>query len=536
MNLLKKIISDTLYVSKVTKTKYKTVLLFGSVILSQLIAFIDIGIIAILSNLITNQFTSIEIINKILIYVSNNRFILLILVFLKFLFQYFQNMMLKRIEIAVNKNLKTYILNQIFHKRNYSVADSYFYINVLSTHISFFYSSFAQFLNSFLQIFAYLSYLLIADSKAVLSFGFIVLLLFYPIKKLLDKSRAFMHESYETGQESNREVQRVVDNLFLIKILKKEKFEISKFNKTLDEFNYNSLNNFRYGILNSILPTFVTLTLLSIAISYSNYSKTFTLDFIGIVLRLFQSVSMVITSLNRIINSHVHMEKFHEMENDNPLILKNSFTIQPVSKITVNDLSFKYFNSKDFLFEDLNFEIEKKSHVLIIGPNGSGKSTLVGLLAGVFIPEKGNIKTFSDKFGYIGPTPLIFQSSLYENLMYGNSGQFGEDEIIEQLIQLDTFKEKKEYDLQRNVDNKSLSSGQMQKIAFIRALLSNPEILFLDEAVSNIDSESREIIFEILKNKNITIINSTNDKEFYTTATHYLNIKILNEKRIVTLN
>ena len=131
-------------------------------------------------------------------------------------------MILKRIELNVNKNLKIYFLNEIFDKRNYSVADSYFYINTLTMHISYFYSSFANFLNSLFQILVFSTYLVISDSNSVIAFSIGTVILFLPIKKMLSKARMYMHESYERGQESSKELQRVVDNLFLIKILKKK--------------------------------------------------------------------------------------------------------------------------------------------------------------------------------------------------------------------------------------------------------------------------------------------------------------------------
>ena len=119
-----------------------------------------------------------------------------------------------------------------------------------------------------------------------------------------------MHEVYESGQTSNKEIQRVVDNLFLIKILKKEKHESDNFGKTLNKFFENDLKNFRYNILNSFLPGFFTLFSLSVVASFSRFVKFLTIDFIGVALRLFQSVSTLSMSLNQIINSHVHIEKF----------------------------------------------------------------------------------------------------------------------------------------------------------------------------------------------------------------------------------
>ena len=61
------------------------------------------------------------------------------------------------------------------------------------------------------------------------------------------------------------------------------------------------------------------------------------------------------------------------------------------------------------------------------------------------------------------------------------------------------------------INRKSLSSGQLQKVSFIRALLSDVDMLLLDESTSNLDDDSREIIFEILKQNKLTIINSTHN-------------------------
>ena len=75
------------------------------------------------------------------------------------------------------------------------------------------------------------------------------------------------------------------------------------------------------------------------------------------------------------------------------------------------------------------------------------------------------------------------------------------------------FDKNLELNLDSSVSNKSLSSGQMQKISFIRAMLSNPDILILDEATSNLDFDSKNIIKSQLENLNLTIINSTHNTE-----------------------
>jgi len=529
----KKISTDVLYVSKITKTKNKKILILISVILSQLTAFTDIALISIFAAIVVDQFSGFYLVDIFLEFIVQNRITLLILVVLRFIFLYNQQMILKKIELSVSKNLRIYILSEIFDKRNYSVADSYFYINILSGHISFFYSNFANFLNSLLQIIAYSIYLILTDVQTVTLFGIGTLVVIYPINLMVKRAREFMHLSYEKGQDSNKEVQRVVENLFLIKILNKDKDELNKFSNTLDKYNFNLLENIKYGLFNSFLPSFLALAILSLVLAFSNYADTISLVFIGVTLRLFQSFSTLTTSINQVVNSHVHIEKFYEMERNKLVQNKENYLISEGNKIQIENLSFKYFNSNSYIFKNINFSIPKNTHTLIIGPNGSGKSTLLGLIAGVLYSETGTVKTFSDKYGYIGATPLIFDDTLYENINYGNNSKLDETKVIEYLKILETFKESENYNLNRKINNKSLSSGQMQKIAFVRALLSDAKILLLDEATANLDEKSKNTIFSLLKENKFTIINSTHDPDSFHDVDNILEIEVVDELRTI---
>jgi len=531
----KKILTDVLYISKITKTKNKKILTIVSVILSQLNAYTDILIIAIFSSIIASQSTSINFVNRILdFFVLNPLFIIFLVVF-RYIFQYFQKTIIYKLELSVNKNLKIHILNEIFDKRNYSVSDSYYFINVISMHISYFFSSFASFLNNLLQIIVYVTYLFLTDVNTVIVFGAGIALLAFPIKKILDKARMYMHESFEKGQDSNKEVERVVDNLLLIKILKKDDYEIKRFTQTIEQYIFNLYNNYKFGVVNSFLPSFFTLFLLSSVLALSSYAKNLTLDFIGVTLRLFQSLSNLTTSLNQIINSHVHMEKFYEIELNKTVKNDHNFQILKTPSIGMENVTFKYLNNDEPIFQNISFSLPRDSHTVVTGQNGSGKSTLLGLIAGVFYADTGKVFSFSDNYGYIGATPLIFNASLIENIMYGNEKNVSKEEIVHNLKLLDTFKEKANYDLNRIISNKELSSGQMQKIAFVRALISEPTILLLDEATSNLDDDSKEKIFKILKNRKITIINSTHDPDKFQNVDFNLNIEINSEMRKVRI-
>ena len=117
---------------------------------------------------------------------------------------------------------------------------------------------------------------------------------------------------------------------------------------------------------------------------------------------------------------------------------------------------------------------------------------------------------------------MILDSNIKENLLYGNDKKIDETKLYDLIDKFNLFGEKK-VSLDYTINNKSLSSGQMQKISFMRALLSDSEILFLDESTSNLDDDSKKLISTALDDLDITIVNCTHNPEDFNYDT---NIKI----------
>ena len=120
--------------------------------------------------------------------------------------------------------------------------------------------------------------------------------------------------------------------------------------------------------------------------------------------------------------------------------------------------------------------------------------------------------------------PLILDGTIRENLNYGSADNNSDEKLIELVKLFDLFNGE-DTDLNMKVNNKSLSSGQM-KISFIRVILADIEILFLDESTSNLDINSKNKIYSVLQNMNITIVNSTHSKDEFRYDFH-LHIEIL---------
>ena len=511
----KKLSSKILYVSKLTKIKNKKLRILLSVFLANTAVAFDVVIIVVFASILNGEISyDNSFIVGFLDFMISNKALLPILVFFRFLFLFLEKLNIEKLGLDVVVSLRSYLMKETFNKGNLSISDAYFYINQVSGHVSFFYRSFASFINSLVQILGYSIFLFFSEPDIFTIFIFGALTLFIPTKFLLKKGKYYQHLVFTETKNLDGLIQRILDNSFLIKILNTFKYENDIFTETLNRNKTYQINNVVFGSVNSIVPTFTTLFILSILFTFTNFIKIITFEFIGVLLRLFQSLSGFNNGLNLVINSSVHVEELYKLDTESPNIISENFSHNPNLDVALkfSNVTFKYFNSENNIFENLDLIIQKNHHLIITGPNGSGKSTLLGLISGLFIPDKGKVELSSNKLGYVGVTPLIINTSIKENLLYGNNSDVSDKEILKLLDRFNFYPDEKKIDISKIISNKTLSSGQMQKISFIRAILNNVDILLLDEATSNLDIESKQTIFSILNEENITIINSTHNK------------------------
>jgi len=522
MDKFKKIFKDIVFISKITKVTKKKIRLILSVGLSNITVLADILIILVFASLLSSDQNKDSVYFQVISFILDNLYLLPILVIFRTIIVLFEKMNIHTLQLQVEKNLKLHILNEIYKKGNYSIADATFYVNTLSGHLSYFYGALAAMANALIQIIVYSSFLIYADIETISIFVLGGVVLYFPTTYLLKKARVYMHDSYTFAQETGRDIQRVIQNLFLIKILKTRKTEFYNYEETITNFQEAQFKNLAYGALNHLFPNFITIFTISVLITFFNFTKFLTLEFLGITLRLVQTIGNANGTLNMLVNSSVHIEKFIQFEENKLDINSDYYSINKdsPSAVTLKNINFKYFNSDDLIFNNIDLSFPKGEHTVLTGPNGSGKSTLLGIICQIYYPEQGEVSLGTEKIGYVGVTPLIIDGSLRENLLYGNkSNDISDNEMIEMLKNFKLFDDDN-YDLSFVISNRTLSSGQMQKISFIRALLANTELLLLDESTSNLDTETRDLIFSILKKEDITIINSTHNHDEFSYDNH----------------
>jgi ABC-type multidrug transport system fused ATPase/permease subunit len=507
-------------VSRDVKTKRKKQKILLSVLLKNIIALIEILIFAVLAFFITGKISEEKFTDYIDI-ASFSKFLPL-LIAIRIGINYIEHLNSEYLSINTRESLIKALTRKFYTKTNLS----YTYVNykrIESNQISSIYKIFISLIGTSLQLLIFLGVLLYLDYQVFLILTGFFVFLFFPIKKLLGIFKKVAFDSTTYGINIDKTLERVISNYYLIKILKKEDQEIKRFDETYDKSIKLSIKQaklvfLRFHLFNSLITLLISLLLIQ-----TIFSVSLTLEILFLLMRGVQFLGEISRKYSDLLEQSHYIDKYlsdmnsvvldrkgkviHHNENANQLIA------------TGNGVSFSYENSEQSVFENLNFEFEKGSHNLILGPNGSGKSTLIGLLTGIFIPNEGQITVHANNFSYVGPVPLIFNDTLLANLSYGvEDKKIEKEQFINFLEEFNVFENSTSQRIDDQVSADSLSSGQMQKISFIRAFLRESKILFLDEAISNIDIGSVDKIIKKLDNFNGTIINITHNPEKYQNA------------------
>ncbi len=200
-----------------------------------------------------------------------------------------------------------------------------------------------------------------------------------------------------------------------------------------------------------------------------------------------------------------------------PMHSVNSSNGFPGSEVLMEfrNVHFGYDEGREIL-HNINFKLERGKTYALVGPTGGGKTTTASLLARLYDPVEGevrlngrDIRSFepeerTQRIGFILQEPFLFTGTVRDNILYGNSQYFGYTNAqLEEVIKnanlhrlLASFENG--LDTVLSSGGESISLGQKQLIAFMRAVLRNPDLLILDEATANIDTITEKILQDIL--------------------------------------
>lgn len=193
-----------------------------------------------------------------------------------------------------------------------------------------------------------------------------------------------------------------------------------------------------------------------------------------------------------------------------------------MSVLTIQDVSFSI--DQQTILQPLSLEIATGEVITLVGPSGSGKSTLLKIIASLLTPSTGSILFNNQDISMLDPVnyrkevsycfqqPSLFGETVSDNLNF--PFEIRKKAVDEPLIQSYL----KQVDLPASFLTKKiteLSGGEKQRIALIRNLLFPPQVLLLDEVTTGLDTESKEIVQQLLKNSaeaGTTLIQVTHDE------------------------
>ncbi|MBS1605908.1 MAG: ABC transporter ATP-binding protein [Bacteroidetes bacterium] len=180
------------------------------------------------------------------------------------------------------------------------------------------------------------------------------------------------------------------------------------------------------------------------------------------------------------------------------------------------NVSFRYPGGKDVLRHN-SFSMQRGKTYALVGPTGGGKTTTASLIARLYDPTEGavlldgrDIRTYTPaertkKIGFILQEPFLFTGTVKDNILYGNDQykDYSDEQLTAALREsgLEMLLSRFDEGLATGIVSAGdgISLGQRQLIAFIRAVLRNPELLILDEATANIDTVTEKLLEEILR-------------------------------------
>ncbi|MAZ58494.1 MAG: ABC transporter [Flavobacteriales bacterium] len=240
---------------------------------------------------------------------------------------------------------------------------------------------------------------------------------------------------------------------------------------------------------------------------------------IGWVTEVIQRAAASQTRINEFLNKKDFTTYYLSSKNKNSIYkFENS--------IDMVDVSYRYTNSNKVAVHSINFHIEKNNIVGFVGHVGSGKSTILKILAGLITPSSGSLffdnqssnnfnwDEFRNNIAYVSQNIFLFSDSIRNNILFGLDA-VDESKLLKISKNVSILEEIKSFnqgfDTHIGEGGVTLSGGQKQRIALARALLREPEFLVLDDALSNVDSETELRIINYLKSlRGITIILTSN--------------------------
>lgn len=375
----------------------------------------------------------------------------------------------------------------------------------------------------FLEIIFYLIIMLYLNVKLTIGLVIIIPLYFVmstTISRYVVKNSSIVNETYS---QFNSEIFETLNGIEDIKLLNIKKLQRHKIEEKIFKFTKASIKQSKY-IITYIQTVIFANDIISVAVLWicgimiiknrltvGEY-MSFTL-YISKILSNIQNLGALEMTVKPICVIIQRIKHFFYIDSEE-LLAHYDFN-DLIEQVEFKNVYFKYSNEeKSYILTDFSFIFECGDIILLKGHNGSGKTTLTKLLTGLYAPDKGEVlinkipiseiskKSLRSKIGIVTQDVFLFRGTVIENILLGCNNKSKKDitEIINKVglrEYIDKFPKGLESSILQN--GEGISGGQKQIVAFLRAIIEHKDILILDEATSNLDKETNELLLNIIK-------------------------------------
>ena len=425
-------------------------------------------------------------------------------------------------------------------------------MNVTSTFGSTFIVNLLVFMSELMICFSLIVFLFVFNFKLtfLLMIIFLIIIFIY-YKYISNRLKIAGLRRVESDEKIIDYSKLSFQNMKELKLFNKQDFFIKKFTQSAfesEESNFFYQVSAQYPRIGMEIFAILGICVLTLVMNYLKLSSLeiiTTLAFYGVsIFRIlpsanklmfaFQSVRFAKESQNIVYKELISTD---EIKNKNYEIKEIIFS----NEIKIDNLKFKYPN-KDFVLNELNFNIKKGSFVGIKGKSGVGKTTLLDLLMGLIKPSSGSIivdnyninedlKSWRNKCGYVPQNISLLNDSISGNIAFGVEKAKVEKDKIKYCIEIsglsdfvESLEEKENTFIGEN--GLAISGGQRQRLAIARALYRNPDIIFFDEATSALDKTTEAELMKSITNLKgkITIIFISHNESIYNHCDEIINL------------